>query len=245
MTISRRTRIVLSGCFLAHGLGVAVCLAACSVQPTPAPSASEILTRAAQSMQDLKTVHFIIDRSGAPAYVDLAETIVFRRAEGDFSAPDRARAAVRVIGPALVAEVNVVSIGEQYWETNPFTGQWASYPGMGYNPARLFDPESGLVPFMRTKLTDVQSVGMETIEAGPAGKLYHLTAQAPGEPVMAMTADMVGRGRVLLDWWVAPATFRVIRMRITEPDTDAADPSVWVIDFDSFDSPVEIRPPAP
>jgi hypothetical protein len=222
-----------------------LCLAACGSPATPLPAAADVLAQAAQAMQSLSAVHFVIERSGAPAYVDERETIIFRRAEGDFSAPDRARASVRVIGPALVAEVSVISIGDEYWETNPFTGEWGSYSGMGYNPAKLFEPEAGLAAFMRSNLGQLQLTGLETIDTGPAAKLFHLTAQAPGEPVMAMTADLVGRGHVLLDWWIEPGTFYVIRLRVSEPETDSTDPTVWIIDFDSFNTLQNIVPPTP
>jgi hypothetical protein len=196
-------------------------------------------------MQALRSVHFTIERTGAPAYVDPGNTFIFRRAAGDFAAPDAACATVRVIGPALVAEVSVVSLGDRYWETNPLNGQWGSYPGMGYNPASLFNPDTGLSALMRSDLTVVQLTGLEELDDLPGVKLFHLTAAAPGKPVLAMTADMIGRGRVIFDWWIEPNTYRVLRLRVVEPETDPKDPSVWVIDFDKFDAEVKIEPPIP
>lgn len=226
-------------------IGLSILLAACASAPTPLPSAAELLEQSARVMQDLRSVHFTIERSGAPAYVDPGHTFIFRRAAGDFVAPDAARATVRVIGPALVAEVSIVSLGDQYWETNPLTGQWASYPGLGYNPASLFNPATGLSALMRNDLTDVQLIGLEELEDLPGAKLFHLTAAAPGQPVMVMTADMIGRGRVTFEWWIEPDTYRTLRLRVVEPETDPKDPSVWVIDFDQFDADVSIEPPLP
>ena len=224
-------------------IGLLPLLAACASPPTPLPSAAQLLEQSARAMQNLRSVHFTIERSGAPAYVDPGNTFIFRRATGEFVAPDAARAAVRVIGPALVAEVNVVSIGDQYWETNPLTGQWASYPGLGYNPASLFNAQTGLSALMRNDLTDAQLMGLEELEDLPGAKLFHLTATAPGAPLMAMTADMIGRGRVTFDWWIEPDTYRVLRLRVVEPETDSHDPTAWVIDFDQFDAGVSIEPP--
>jgi len=219
-------------------------LAACRA-PTPTPTPDQLLERSAQAMQSLTSVHFSIERSGAPAYVDPTGTFAFRRAEGDFVAPDRARAQVRVIGPGLVAEVNVVALGDDYWESHPLTGEWGNYSGFGYNPAALFDPEAGLAAFMRRHLTDLRLLGLDEIEDLPGEQFFHLAASAPGEPVLAMTAGLVGRGRLAFEWWAEPDTARVIRIRVVEPETDPADPTVWIIDFDLFDQPAAIEAPAP
>jgi hypothetical protein len=220
-------------------------LAACRATPTPPPPATEILEQSAQAMSALRSAHFVIARAGAPAYVDATQLFVFRRAEGDFVAPDSARATVRVIGPALVTEVSVVAIGDQYWETNPLSGEWVNYSGFGYNPASLFNADSGLAALMQNDLSDVSWVGLEELEDLPGERLFHLTASAPGQAVLAMTANLVGRGPVLFDWWIEPETYHVLRLRVTEPETDPADPTVWLIDFDRFDADLTIDPPLP
>lgn len=219
-------------------------VAACA-QPTPLPAASEILTQAAQAMQTLQTVHFRIERSGAPAYIDTANTLIFRRAEGDYATPDQAQAAVRVVAPGVVVEVKIVSLGGDYWETNPLTGEWAKYPGIGYNPALLFDPETGLTKLMREDLQGLTLVGLEENPDFPGTPLFHLTATAPGQPLMALTADMVGRGEVAFDFWIEPETGFVWRLQIVEPETDPEEPTVWVLDFEQFNKAVNITPPIP
>ena len=186
----------------AAGLAGGLLLVGCGGRATPLPSAEATLQQSAQVMQDLRSAHFVIERTGAPAYVDPGNTIIFRQAEGDFAAPDQARVAVRVIGPALVVEVHVVSLGDQYWETNPVTGAWVSYPGMGYNPVALFDPQTGLSALMRHSLTNLKMAGLASLDDFPGERFFHLTAEAPGDLVRAMTAGMIGRGRVTFDWWI-------------------------------------------
>ena len=220
-------------------------LIACGATPTPPPPAAEILEQSAQAMSALQSAHFVIAREGAPAYVDSTNTFIFRRAEGDFVFPDSARAVVRVVGPALVTEVSVIAIGDQYWETNPLSGEWVNYSGFGYNPASLFNPDTGLAALMHNDLSDLLWVGLEELEDLPGEQLFHLTATAPGEPVLAMTANLVGRGPVLFDWWIEPETYHVLRLRVTEPETDPTDPTVWLIDFDRFDADLAIDPPLP
>jgi hypothetical protein len=236
MTLSRRLLLWLC---------LNLLLTACAGVPTPLPSAQALLDQSAQAMQALRSAHFVVERTGAPAYVDEGNTLIFRRAEGDFATPDQARAAVRVIGAAFVADVNVVALGDRYWETNPLTGAWGNYSGFGYNPAALFNPETGLPALMRLDLTNLRLVGVEQLEDFPGEKLFHLAAEAPGEHASAMTAGLVGRGRVTLEWWIQPQTGYTLRLRVVEPETDPKDPTVWVVDFDSFDKPVTLTPPAP
>ena len=69
-------------------------LAACgSPEPEP-PTADEIVAGMTASMNALNSFHFVIDYEGSPAYVDPEETLSFRGAEGDYLAPDRARAII-------------------------------------------------------------------------------------------------------------------------------------------------------
>jgi hypothetical protein len=222
---------------------IALGMAACGPTPTPLPAATEILEQSAQAMQRLSSVHFYIERTGALAYVDEANTIAFRRAEGDYAAPDQARATVRVVAPALVADVSVVSLGGDYWETNPVTGQWANYPGLGYNPARLFNAETGLTTLMRNDLEQLTLLGLEENPDFPGEKLFHLTAEAPGTRLLAMTANLIGRGRVQFEFWIAPDTFYVRQLQVIEPDTDLHDPTVWLLEFEAFNKPVVIEKP--
>ena len=123
-------------------------------------------------MQTRQGFHFLIERDGAPAYVDVDQTINFRRAEGNFVAPDRAYAAVRVITPGLIAEIQTISIAEKYWETNLVSGKWVELPaGMGFNPAILFDPAIGLPSILAADLHDAVYTGLEELKETPGKKL--------------------------------------------------------------------------
>ena len=98
--------------FILPLLLVSCFLAACGDPPLEELPPEQIIARSAERMNDMEGFYFAIDRTGAQAFLDSAETISFRQAEGYYAAPDRAQAAVRVIAPGLVTEVNVISIGE-------------------------------------------------------------------------------------------------------------------------------------
>lgn len=198
----------------------------------------------AAKMQTQHSFHFIIDRTGAPAYVDTAETLSFRRAEGDYLAPDRAQAVVRVILPGLVTDVSVISIGPIQWETNPLTGQWQELPpDWGFNPTVLFREDVGLQAILATDLTNANLVGTEKLEDGPDKALYHLTGEVAGTRLYEMSGSLIGPDSVSAELWVEPETFVLHRILVVEPVPDSEEPSVWQVDFSQFDQELEIIPP--
>ena len=229
-------------------LALLVLAAACRTPPPPALPPAEIVQRAAARMKAMDGFHFVIDRSGGPAYLDPAETLSFRRAEGDFVAPDRARAVVRVVTPGLVTEVSVVSVAAVQWQTNVLTGQWEELPpNWGFNPAVLFDADVGLQAILAADVTDLVLAGTETLADGPDKPLYALAGRVAGERLYQMSGSLIGPEPSAVQLWLAPETFELHRVIVTEPSADepsaADEPSVWQVDFSDFDQVVAIEPP--
>ncbi|MCB8966952.1 MAG: LppX_LprAFG lipoprotein [Chloroflexota bacterium] len=221
-----------------------VLLVACRSPEPPTLPPDEIVANMAVAMQAQPSFHFIIDRTGAPAYVDTAETLSFRRAEGDYLAPDRAQAVVRVILPGLVTDVSVISVGPIQWETNPLTGQWQELPpDWGFNPTILFREDVGLQAILAADMTDVTLLGTEKLEDGADALLYHLAGEATGERLYEMSGTLIGPDVVDVEMWVEPETFLLHRIIAVEPVTDSDEPSVWQVDFSQFGQELVIEPP--
>lgn len=219
-------------------------LAACQPPPPPDLPPAEIVSRSAAAMSALPGFHFIIDRSGAPAYVDPDNTISFRRATGDYVAPDRAQASVRVILPGLVTDLQVISIAAIQWETNPLTGEWMELPpDWGFNPSVLFREDVGLQAVLSTDLTDMTLIGSERLEDGPDTPLYHVTGTVAGERLYTMSGFLIGPDAVTVSLWIDPESFYLHRVAVTEPVAGSPEPSLWQIDFQNFAQVVSIEPP--
>ncbi len=219
-------------------------LAACaSPEPEDLPP-EEIVSRSAERMKALEGFHFIIDRTGGPAYVDPDNTIVFRRAEGYFVAPDRAQATVRVIAPGLVTEVGVIGVGAIQWETNLLTGQWQELPpNWGFNPAVLFDAEIGIQSVLAADLSDLTLVGTEELEEGPDQALYVVDGLAAGERIYEMSYQLIGPEQMQVRLWIAPESFELHRAIVTDPNTGQGEATIWQVDFSEFGTIVDIQPP--
>lgn len=216
----------------------------CGPMPPPALPPEEIIHNAAARMAEIAGFHFVIERSGAPAFLDSDETLSFGAAEGDYVAPDRSRAIVRIIAPGLVTDIRVISIGDVQWETNVLTGQWQELPpDWGFNPTVLFDADIGLQAILTADIVSLEQSGLEKPEDGPDQLLYVVSGEVAGDRLYQMSGGLIGPDPVSAVLWIAPETFELYRVIVTEPTPDG-EPSIWQLDFSRFDEVVAIEPPA-
>lgn len=220
-------------------------LVACGEPNLPDLPPAEIVQNSAMQMQSLPGFRFAIAREGAPAFVDPPDNVLsFRRAEGDYAAPDRAQAVVRVIAPGLVTDVNVISVDAVQWQTNPLSGQWEELPpNWGFNPTVLFDRDVGLQTILANDTRDLQLVGGEKLEGGPNQTLYAITGTVAGERLAQMSNGLIGNKPADIQLWVVPETFELVRVILTETDTGTDENRVWQVDFSQWGEVKEIAPP--
>jgi lipoprotein LprG len=219
-------------------------LIACRPPPSlPELPAGEIVQRSSDRMMALDGFRFVIDRSGEPTYLDLAQTIAFRRAEGYFVAPDKTRATVRIIAPGLVADVHVIAIGLNQWETNVLTGQWQELPpDWGFNPAILFDHENGLPAILANDLWHVAQQPPAQLKDGPNKLLYNVAGQVDGRRLHIMSAGLLGPDMMDIALWIDPDDFNLHRALVTTSGNEN-EITIWQLDFTDFGRVVDIQPP--
>jgi len=223
-------------------------LSGCGDSGPAALPAEEIIARSADRMKETAGFRFEIERDGAPAYVDPPQNVLsFRRATGAYVAPDRALATVRVIGPGLITDVDVVTVAEIQYQTNPLTGRWEELPpNWGFNPTVLFDDELGLQRILTDDLTNLQQLEPENLaeEDGPDALLYTLTADVAGDRLYRVSGALIGPQPVTIKLWIMPDTFELIRLRVDEPEPDTEEgQSSWQVDFSRYEELVDIEPP--
>ncbi|MBX3055925.1 MAG: LppX_LprAFG lipoprotein [Anaerolineae bacterium] len=220
-------------------------LTACRSTNLPELPPAEIVQNAADRMNAMAGFRFDISREGAPAYLDPDNILSFRRAAGAYVAPDKAAATVRVIGPGLITDVNVVSIAETQWQTNVATGQWEELPpNWGFNPAVLFDPAVGLPTILTNDVSNLQLGEPQKLPGGSSDQLlYYLTGDVAGERLYTMSGTLIGPQAVTVAMWIRPETFELVRVVVTEPEPAAGEPSIWQVDFANYGEVVDIQPP--
>lgn len=205
----------------------------------------QILELSAERMRQLEGFHYLIDRSGAPAFLDYDETISFRRAEGNYVLPDRVTAEVRVIAPGIVAEVTIISIGDTQWETHLLTGDWQRVPQeYAFQPQVLLNPDTGIQAVLENDLQSLNYMGIDELEELPGLSLYKLQGTLDGEGAYYATYGMIDKDPLDVVLWIAPDTFELHRVIVVDPaDPGEDENTIWQIDFWDFDKTVEIEPP--
>ncbi len=204
----------------------------------------KIVDRTAKKMRQVQSFHYVIDRTGASAFLDSEETISFRHAEGYFVAPDRTQAVVRVIGPGIITDLSIVGIGAVQWQTNIATGQWEELPpDVGFNPSLLFDAELGIPNLLVTDLSEL-TTSVTASDEGEVNDTYKLEGKIAGEKLYEISQGLIGPETMTITIWIGREQFYLRRVQLVEPSQVPEEKeTIWQIEFDAFDEVVEIIPP--
>lgn len=213
-------------------------------EPEPTPDPQTIVNTAVAHLTGVSGFHFILETSGPATYLDADGTLALRRLQGDFAAPDRVRAVVRVAITGLVTELRVIGIGEQQWQTNVLTGAWEPVSVNGsFNPAILFDEAVGLPAILTQELTEVALLGTETVD----GVAYEvITAVLDPTRLISMSNGLLGSettDAIPVQLWLTPDSHQIQRILLSETIPGQEQPRQWQVDFSQFDQAVTIEPP--
>lgn len=182
-------------------------------------------------MMEVESASFEMVREGAPVTIAGFE---FDSAVGRYAAPSSAEAVLQVRASDIAVQMGTISIGARTWLTNPLTNRWEELAtGTGFNPATLFDPDTGWVTLL-TDLTDSAFVATE-------GGAHHLTGTLPPARVETLTAGFAQDQSAAIDLWLDEDSARITRLEMST--TGEAGVSDWVITLSDYDQPVDIQPP--
>jgi len=228
-------------------LFVILLISACSRTEPEAIPPEQIVANSAERMINLDGFKFAIDISGAPAFLDVDQNFSLASAEGFYVAPDKAIAAVRVLAPGLVTEVNILSVGQEQWLSGLVSDEWTALPpDWGFNPATLVDAESGFISALTSDLSEIQLSGMSKIDGGPDQELFLITGIMEGGRISELSQGLFRSEPHQIQLWIAPDTYELYRVVINaESTTEIEEATVWRVDFREFDDTVEISAPSP
>ncbi len=221
-------------------LGVFLSMGCRGPEGLPALPASEILRRSAEAMARIRSAHFVLERTGAPDYLDAARTLMLRRVEGDIVRPDGLQGVARVFTLGAVTEIRMIRIGDRSWIALSGVDRWEALTperGVVMDPRWFFDAERG-IPALLARVP-LQGIGQERLDGSA---VYHLRGELDSGPLAEWSVGMIA-GRLEADLWVEGGTFRILRARLVELESDLQDPTVWTLTLSAFDRPVEIREP--
>src|SRR2546423_5690013 len=101
-------------------LALVVALAACGGSSSSAPDAHQLITQAQAAIQKVKSYHFnlAVDNPGTGG------ALTIKTADGDVVVPDKLTANANVLVLGNVVQVQIVTIGNQQYVTDPITNRW-------------------------------------------------------------------------------------------------------------------------
>jgi len=234
-----RSAAVRVGLILASlALGLAACAAPPAPTPTPIPTPTpeELLDRAAGAMLAMTSAKFKLTREGEPATLDPSLGLTFSEANGEYQAPDRVEATIKVGLLGNVVEIQMLWLPEGDFMTNPLTQTFLpTPPELSFDVAALFAPE-GFPAVLQDGIQRAEFVASESLEGFETD---HLRGEADGATLAPLTAGALTPGILYpVDVWIETATGNVLRVHITEPNANG-----WLIELFDIDVPVEISTP--
>jgi lipoprotein LprG len=229
--------------FVVGLVGFVMLAGACSSDSsaeTIPPDTSTVLNASAEAMGEVETVRFGMLHSGAPVYIDPADIVSFKEADGRFVAPTSADAILTVGAVGLTVEIGAVAIDGETCLSNFITGEFEPAPaGYTFDPATLFDPDLGWRPLLADGLRDVEWVGPDEVDGR---QVYQLRGLANQDRVTLITAGIVRGQDVILDLWIDQESGHVVAAEF-----DAAyrgEATHWRLTFRDYGEEMTVTAPA-
>jgi len=214
---------------------IAMLMASCTGKQ---PTAAELLAQSAETMTQVDSLKFYIERQGEPVQINVGMAVAsVVGADGVYRAPDNVHAIAKVDLSGAVAEAEVLWITDGiYLKFPPLLSNFTPIDlGETFNAARIFSAAEG-IPFVLSEvLTEAELVGEEDVEGIAT---YHITGTAEGEELGGLVGGAVAPGTATVDVWIDKETSEVVRITLAESDGNG-----WLLDLYDYGEPVEIPTP--
>ncbi len=131
----------LTGVF--SSLMLALFLVACSSSNNTMPTAQQLISNAQTAIQKVSSYHFNlnVDNPGTGG------ALIVKSANGDVLVPDKLKATAKALILGNVVQVQLVSIGDKQYVTDPITSQWGPTRGL-LDPRTLSDSKTGVASIL-------------------------------------------------------------------------------------------------
>ncbi len=160
-------------------LGLLV-LAACG-EPS-APPATEVIGKAATAMRGVQSLSFTLDTNKLDNY---PKSLFLLNAQGEVSRPDKLHAKAKALLTGVAIQIEVVSLGDKQYMTDPASGRWQAMPP-SFNVLAAFDPNKGIADIL-ANAKDPTNDGTETIDGTAC---YRLKAVLAPESLRALSTEV-------------------------------------------------------
>ena len=230
---------LISSISLLLALGIA-----CGSDPTPTAipeeatlTATEIMRLAAEGFESLLYFHFEMTHEGGGTPIALG--LEMDQVEGDIAAPDRMKATIQAQVRGLFLEVSAITIGDDTYITNPFTGEYEKLTN-GITGGGFFDPAKGISAIIREAIGPIL-LPDDTLDGTP---VYHLAGSIRSEDLKSISPDATEGFMLGAEIWIGKEDFLIRKLvlegRITQDEKENITRTILV---SGFDEPVTIDAP--
>jgi hypothetical protein len=124
-------------------LALLLALTSCGGGGSGPPSAQQLISSAQAAIQKVTSYHFnlAVDNPGTGA------ALVIKSADGDVLVPDKLKANASALVLSNVVQVQIITIGDKEYITDPITGSWMTTTGL-LNPRTLSDTRMGVAAIL-------------------------------------------------------------------------------------------------
>lgn len=138
----------------------------------PKPTAPQLISAMQKNFRTVTAFHVVMKVDNLGTAPDGA--IQIRSADGDVLMPDKVKASANVLLSGQVVAIELVSIGDTQYITDPITGQWRVVKGV-LNASTLTDPNTGIIS-LASKLTNLSAPVDDVVNNVPCWRITGLLA---------------------------------------------------------------------
>jgi lipoprotein LprG len=200
-------------------------------------TASQIITKASDSLDTVNSFHFTLNQVGGGT--PIGSGIEMTKVEGDIVKPDRLKALISGTVSGIYLQIQMISIGDVTYMTNPLTGNFEVLP-VQFEVLSIFDPNNGITAIMKgiaslTRLDDEPSGGVAC---------YHISGVIDSEKLSSITGGAVQGVSINVELWIGQQDFLVRSIKLTGKITETEVPGiVRTLDLSMFNQPLTIELP--
>lgn len=214
-------------------------LTGCSLK-SPGPSAlsmDQVLTKSYDSMQNVKSFHFILDHNTGGTKI--SSVIVMTKMEGDVAKPDRMQAKISGTAAGMSLEMQLVAADGKILMTNPLNGKWET-PASQLDVLNVFDPGKGIAAIIKGISSPA---GLKDEKVGNV-LCYHLKGTVSSTDLKPITGVALEGATADIEVWIAKDGFLIQEVKVTGKIADGdVDGIVRTLTFSNYDKNVDIKLP--
>ena len=182
--------LLVTGCTLPWRHHVTHTNANTKAAHAPKPTTAQLLTSLQKSFRHASTFHVTMEVQNAGSVQQ--NQIQIHTANGDVSMPDKIKAQATIIMSGQSLTVNLISVGDNQFITDPVTGQWRVIKGV-LDPRTLTNPNTGIISVVN-KVQNVSQPMSAIVNGNPC---WEITGQLDAKYLAFFTGGGVPDGTLL------------------------------------------------